>query len=360
LRWWAAFAVFGHHILNLTPLPAAAFLTLGDFGVTFFFVLSGFVLTWSAKASTTKGTFWWRRLARIYPSHIVALAVAIPVFYSFNPDPAQWWVKPVDVGVLLLSVFLLQGWSKDPTILFSGNPAAWTLSCEAFFYALHPYINRLLAPFDKRRSLAAAGVVVGVAFAYRAALVIWPHSWLGAIPYPVSRLTEFVLGMCLASCLLNGWRVRIAPLWCFGAVFGYLGWLAWSSHQHGLDPVSTFFITTSNEWMIVLCGLTIAAVARRDITGAFSMLRARVLVVLGEWSYAFYLVHATVIYAVLAVVGRQPGGWHGLAWAGGLLVLSLAAAALLHYIVERPAERFMRSWWDSGRQLRRQPASPGV
>jgi len=46
------------------------------------------------------------------------------VFYTFAtiPDPA--WVKAVDVGVMALSLLLLQGWSTIPTILFSGNPAA--------------------------------------------------------------------------------------------------------------------------------------------------------------------------------------------------------------------------------------------
>lgn len=60
---------------------------LGHYGVAFFFVLSGFVLTWSAKPTTTMPTFWWRRFARIYPASFVALLLAIPVFYSFDPDP---------------------------------------------------------------------------------------------------------------------------------------------------------------------------------------------------------------------------------------------------------------------------------
>src|SRR5690349_6614625 len=49
LRWWAAFFVFTHHMGYLAPLPIREFLKLGTSGVTFFFVLSGFVLTWSAR-----------------------------------------------------------------------------------------------------------------------------------------------------------------------------------------------------------------------------------------------------------------------------------------------------------------------
>lgn len=79
LRWWAAFGVFLHHMTNLAPLPVHAALALGNYGVMFFFVLSGFVLTWSAQAVSTS-TFYWRRFARIYPAHLVALALAVPVF----------------------------------------------------------------------------------------------------------------------------------------------------------------------------------------------------------------------------------------------------------------------------------------
>ena len=77
LRWWAAFAVFLHHMSNLAPMPIEGVLRYGAYGVTFFFVLSGFVLTWSARPGTPASTFWWRRFARIYPSHIVALVLAL-------------------------------------------------------------------------------------------------------------------------------------------------------------------------------------------------------------------------------------------------------------------------------------------
>lgn len=360
LRWWAAFAVFGHHMLNFAPLPGAAVLTLGHYGVAFFFVLSGFVLTWSARAHTTMPTFWWRRFARIYPASIVALLVAIPVFYSFDPDPAQWWVKPVVPGILLLSVVLLQGWSRDPVILFSGNPAAWTLTCEAFFYSLHPFINKVLRPMRLRGSLLAAGAVIAVMFAYRLSVMAWPGTWLAQLPFPVARLSEFVLGMCLASAMLAGWRVHIKPVHCYIVGGAFVVWIGLSAARGAADPVTRFFLSSSNEWIVILCAVTIAAVARRDLTGGFSLLRSKALVALGDWSYAFYLVHATIIYALLAIVGRQPAGWAAFAWTALLLALSLAGAAALHLFVERPLERRMRSWWDARAERRRSRSAEEV
>ncbi|MHC2999665.1 hypothetical protein OB08_11010 [Microbacterium sp. HJ5] len=91
LRWWAAFAVFAHHIQNLVPLPGpiAAVAGFGHLGVTFFFVLSGFVLTWAWRPEVDKRTFWWRRFSRIYPLTLVTLFLAIPSSTASNPTPRR-------------------------------------------------------------------------------------------------------------------------------------------------------------------------------------------------------------------------------------------------------------------------------
>jgi peptidoglycan/LPS O-acetylase OafA/YrhL len=346
LRWWAAFAVFAHHMSNLAPLPIQHALTYGNYGVTFFFVLSGFVLTWSARPQTRPSTFWWRRFARIYPSHFVALLLAIPVFYSFAPDPADWWVKPVDIGILLLSVVLLQGWSRDPVILFSGNPAAWTLTCEAFFYALHPAISRAFVALRVRGALIVTVSVFAAALTYRLGVILLPDTWLGAVPLPISRLSEFVIGIGIAHAMRHGWKVRIKPLYCYLGGAALLVAILLAPRIATPGSAAWYFLATSNEWIILLCALTIAAVAWRDVRHRFSLLRSRPLVLLGEWSYAFYLVHATIIYAVLAIVGPRAPSWSNLGWYAGTLVIAIGAAAALHYLVARPAERRLRGWWD--------------
>ncbi|MET9800727.1 acyltransferase [Streptomyces sp. NPDC006368] len=350
LRWWAAFAVFAHHMTNLAPLPVYEFLSYGTYGVTLFFVLSGFVLTWSARPGVTAPTFYWRRLARIHPSHLVALLAALPVFYSLHPEPADWWVKPFSAGILLLSVVLLQGWSLDPVVTFSGNPAAWTLTCEYFFYALHPALHRLFGRVRARGALALTVLAFAAALLHRTAAWAWPASWLADVPYPVVRLSEFVIGIGIARAMLTGWRVRVRPLWCYLGAGALVGWLVMSEGR-SFDSAAVEFVAdvvrvAKAEWIIVACAAMIAAVAWSDVVGRRSLLRGRALVRLGEWSFAFYLVHATFIYALRDVHGRQPVGWSNLLWYGALLLVSLVAAAALHHLVERPAERRLRTWWD--------------
>lgn len=345
---------------NLAPLPIAGALSYGNFGVMFFFVLSGFVLTWSASAAVSAPTFWWRRFARIYPAHLVALLVALPVFYSFAPDPADWWVKPVDVGILVLSLFLLQGWSRDPVVLFSGNPAAWTLTCEAFFYALHPAIDRVLRGLTLRRTFAVGIALITAGFVYRALTVLLPETFGVPLPFPVARLSEFVLGMCAAHAIRIGWRPRLSPVAIYVLGAAFLAWLLLSPSLLPGGLIGAGIRASANEWMIILCLLLIIAVAARDLTRRRSLLRSLPLVKLGEWSYCFYLVHATAIYVVLAQIGRREPGWGNLAWYALMLGGSIVLAAALHYWVEKPAERALRAWWDRRLVRRAEQAEPQI
>lgn len=343
---------------NFAPLSIEPLLRWGNYGVTFFFVLSGFVLSWSARPQSTRpSTFWWRRFARIYPAHAVALLMAIPVFYSFAPDPTQWWVKPVDLVVLLFSVVLLQGWFRDPAILFSGNPASWTLTCEAFFYALHPALNSALRRLGKHGALIAAAIVIGVAVLYRAGLFIFPGI-VPELPWPVLRLSEFIIGMTLAQAFRCGWAFGLRPLWCYlggAALVSALTLLPMAAPAH---PLVFAMLAFSNELIIILCALTIAAVASRDIRSDRSLLRSKPLVWLGDLSYSFYLVHATVIYFLREMLGLQNFGWSNLVWYAVCLALAIGLAALLHYLVEKPFEQHLRRWWDQRQRVIRAAVSP--
>lgn len=364
LRWWAALAVFLFHVRNLVPLPGpiSEIARYGNFGVAFFFILSGFVLTWSWRPSVGIGTFYWRRFARIYPLHIVTLALAIPVFYSFSPDPTQTWVKPFDVAVLVLCVLLLQGWSRDPAVMFAGNPAAWTLTVEMFFYATHPFIMKAVRRFTRKTALWTALVILVASAAMRVIIVANPTGWFAALPWPVLRLNEFVIGMCLAWAIRQGWRPRV-PVWVPVSLLAtyVLGMTALQElpQTHAVYAALVPFVS---ETMIALFALMICAFATADLEGRSRISRSKPLVLLGEWSYAFYLIHATLIYIALAHFGTQHGVV-GLGWIFALLIIAIVGAWALHVFVERPVESRLRAWQNgvvlrrSGRRLESRAAA---
>lgn len=347
LRWWAAFMVYLFHMRVFAPLPGpiTSVFDQGYLGVTFFFVLSGFVLTWSLRPGLPVSTFYWRRFARIWPATMAALLFAIPVFYylGFGQSTPGFELKPVDAGILLLSVAMLQGWWANPVIFFSGNPAAWTLTFEAFFYALHPWVSKCLARCSVRGSLLLAGGVLVWMFCYRAGVLISPESWLALVPGPVVRLPEFLLGMALAWALRSGWRPRLHPVVGVGVIVMVVITIVVSVSW----PSAWMFAYFNNELFTAAVGLAIVSLAVHRLLGRPSFLETPIQVKLGEWSFAFYLVHATVIYLALRIFGFQEPSWRNLLWMVGILAVDIVLAWVLHTFIERPAERRMRRWKDN-------------
>src|SRR5260370_3381114 len=116
--------------------------SIGYVGVSFFFVLSGFILvyTYAGRPMILKD-FWRARFARIYPAYAFSLLVTAPFFFfavlTMN-IPFFAWAKAHLKFVSVLVVSLLQAWV--PPAALSWNAVAWSLSVEAFFYLLFPFL----------------------------------------------------------------------------------------------------------------------------------------------------------------------------------------------------------------------------
>ncbi|EWS80775.1 acyltransferase [Brachybacterium phenoliresistens] len=334
LRWWAAFGVFAYHYRNVGDFPGLGLAGVGYTGVMFFFVLSGFVLTWSARPGVTIPQFWSRRVARIWPAHLVALLVAIPVFYAVLGPSAGSWQKEFTWLPIVLSVVLLQGFFRDTAISMGGNPAAWTLSCEALFYFLHPFVNRA---FSAMRGPALA--VVAVIVVVLGVLSAWPGNTL---PAAFVFLWQFFIGMLVALVMRRGLRISVP--WAVPIAIGAVVILGFWFLIHGpLAGTATQPVQFMVRFALpIIYGLMIAMFASIDLAGRASPMRWRPMVIGGDISYAFYLVHATVLYAFREVGGRNDSPMLALI----LLLASIGAACILHYGVERPLERVLRRWGD--------------
>lgn len=350
LRWFAALGVFAFHVRDFYPLPGMREAALfGNSGVTFFFVLSGFVLTWSFTPSDPARRFYWRRFARIWPALAVSTALAVPVFYAGLDRPFD---RTEQLGVLA-SLTLLQAWI--PEVLLSGNPAAWSLSDEAFFYAIFPFLVRPLV-----RAPGWLLAVLGLALIGVNGAVRW-WAWgqqlttreeLLVFVSPPGRVAEFALGMVVAAAIRRGWRCPV-PVWAATMLTAAGFWALWYCQTHDQPYLPGGRAEDAmNQITAPLFALLIAAVASRDLRARWMVLRSRPLVVLGKWSYAFYLVHATVLYWL--VQHRTPKlepSWANWRPAGMALIAGLAASAVLYAVVEHPAEKWLR-----GRLDRRRPA----
>lgn len=339
LRFFAAWLVLQHHFTNFAIIPGLdRFTGFGATGVTFFFVLSGFVLTWSFRASDTPRRFYWRRFARIWPLHVVTTLLALPVFYAWRDVPMDWTA----VG---LSILLLHAWVPTATTYFAGNPASWSLSCEMFFYALHPlFIRRAVRLGIVALGVAAVAVLVGlyVVADWSSVLSDRVQGWLLYIS-PLFRLGEFVLGVGLAIAVKRGLRVPIGVL----PAVALLG--AWIVFYYQVSP--DYLSAQQREYVAyldfaalpALYALIIAAAAQLDLRQVPSLLRGRMMVWLGQWSYALYLIHATIIYALIEWIGPRSTSVLNVGWLGVVTAVCVAASAALYYVVEHPVEQYLRN-----------------
>ncbi|MFF2039125.1 acyltransferase family protein [Kitasatospora sp. NPDC058170] len=338
LRFWAALLVVLYHLarkVGEVPLlgPLAWY---GRSGVTFFFVLSGFVLAWTYDgAPTTAGRFARRRFARIWPLHALTTAV------SLGADAAIGAALPL--AAALWSLPLVHPWARET--VFGGNPASWSLGAEAWFYLLFPLLLRTLAP--RRRSwLPLALLCAALGPALWAAGALLPddpavRGWL--LDYlPLTRTPQFVLGVATGLAVRHG-RLPRVPL--AGAAAAVAGWHLLLVPWHAAAPDSAWWGPYSASQLMAapLFAALLVAAAQRDGAGAGPRLLAGpVAVRLGEWSYAWYLVHEIGIRCWLGTAGRPaPGAALPVVWlllaAGSLLV-----AGGLYRWVERPCERALR------------------
>ncbi len=325
LRALAALTVFIFHVGTHTDwLPYDRYARYGFTGVGFFFILSGFVLTWAWRPHNNVRTFYVRRFARIYPTYAVmgllALLVPVTVFEVTGAGTAA-------------NLGLVQAWVPRPDVAFALNGVSWSLSCEAFFYLFAPFLIRGLAGRSHRLVLAVC--LPWVVLTASVALVLafqGPRADLTAFTNPAVRSGEFVLGMMLATLVASGWR----PRWRLGSASALLLVLGFVLSRW----VGTLPHGAADVALTPLFALLIASAATADLHGAPGWLRHRTLHYLGEVSFAFYLVHELVIVNLAAVVGTETGpGSRVLAL--GVFLLSLGLAMLLHELVEKPGQRWV-------------------
>jgi peptidoglycan/LPS O-acetylase OafA/YrhL len=352
LRFFAAFGVFLTHFngagpgtgYGRTPLiyPQTMY---GTHGVAFFFVLSGFVLTWMWRPEQSTGRFYWRRIARIVPLHLVTSVVALWVFY----EPVS--NQKFELGPYLLTIFLVQTWVPHLHPLFPGNGVSWTLSCEMFFYLCFPVIIALLA---KRRRRHLVLVVVGLV----AAALAWTvyaeqtmtysmSSW--SLRTPIFRIWEFILGIVLALMVRRGAQFRGTSL---GVAVLLGAWILvyFNVRPHLPQGLADTVVYLDQVVAPLLFAWLLAVAARRDLSGRGSLLASKPLVLLGVWSFAFYLVHGFPLRLAPIAFGPRAVSNANIFDLIGMAVVGVALSAVFYYLVEHPAERRLRNLF-SRRQL---------
>jgi peptidoglycan/LPS O-acetylase OafA/YrhL len=338
-RFLAALHVVLYHVLAWRrDVWFSALVGTGYVSVNFFFVLSGFILAYTYGGRPIgPRRFYAARVARIYPVYVLGLLLAAPFFVRDHVSThTVRTMLAQGAAVLALVQAHVPNWS------LVWNAPSWSLSAEAFFYLLFPFVTPWLIRVKRPRVWAVVMwcVLMGTAGLFwrfgppaidgsrGTAIDVFRH-------LPLLRLPEFAIGVLAA-------RERRTIAWAAGpAALATLAALAMSASMpyvllhHGLiDPLFVVLI--------------VALASGGSPLGR--VLASPPLVLLGEASYALYILHLpltniarTIVYAIAPSQIGTSG------FKAGLIALAIAVSLVAYRFVEWPLRHHLRRVLSGGR-----------
>ncbi len=347
LRCFAAINIVLFHFSN--PLwfgPLAPVINAGYLSVSYFILLSGFVLAYNYADRARDGKlervrFWKARFTRLYPIYLLSLLLSwrmVATEYGAHTH-AMFWTG------MVLTPLLLQGWI--PSLATFLNTPAWTISAESFFYLLFPWLAKIKRSERVRPILLqlagvwVLGMVPGLLYVtFNPDGIAHPDRWswgpwLQALKYtPLPHLASFTFGVLLAG--LDELVPRSGPLRLFLGLAGFAGIFAVLL----LGP-SVPYAMLHDGLLMPLFGCIVLGLAGENPMA--SLLGIRPLVFVGEASFCLYLlhfnlwnlIHDTHVLNRLHLARFDP-------WISYIALILVALAAL--HLVEKPAQRQLRKW----------------
>lgn len=337
LRGLAAWYVVVFHtrrsLTEWMPEAGLAIIGKGYLAVDLFFMLSGFVLWLNygqrlrAQGFAGAPQFWWRRIARIWPLHMLVLAGVVLfalVVWATGRDMGNY-----PFSELPMHIMLVQNWGLTSALKW--NHPAWSISTEMAAYLLFP-VAVLAARWETMRPAMLIFWIVALAFAlsllFRAA---GAHELGEEIPrLGLQRcLAQFAIGVMLAN-LWHAWRgQRGKALTCAGV--------------SALLFAALLLLPGKQETLLVplafAAGLLALALDRGPVS---RLLSSRPLEWLGDVSYATYIVHyplliALKLFFVDADLQISP------LLLGGYLLFVLVLSGVLYRWFEKPAQKWLNA-----------------
>lgn len=336
LRFFAALLVVGCHLhlRNHTTNGILALIDVnvlwnGFVGVSIFYVLSGFVISYANDRWKGWKTYLIGRVARIYPAHlIVAFALCwYPMYHYFVVGGPG-----VALARIATNLALLQAWIPNPDYYESLNVVSWSLSVEMFFYVSFLLLRRL-----KDRHiylLAAAGYALNLAAEIHMRHASFRMTYWEFYIFPVARLPEFLMGMSVYRLHKSGTLARLKlPRVDFLVIFGLMiAAIAIPRTYHG-NPIYSY----SSVPALFAMAMVTALLDER----ASPYMKHRYLVLLGESSFALYLTHLWFLTTQVRFEIDYP-------WANGvaamlfLAAVAIGASVVFHLYIERPATKAVK------------------
>ncbi len=341
LRWDA------HPSISLYPI-----IDIGYVFVSFFFLISGFILAYNYAGRTSPMSavdFWMARFSRLYPVYVLTLIISIPMLINeFHVrSRGEFWAGAILTPLLVQGCF--------PHLATFWNTVTWTLSCEVMLYLAFPWLLRLRWPSSTAKLFA---MLLGF--------------WLvGLIPHAIYTLTDPDHLGHMADRYSNGFwldTLKYTPLayvctFLAGLTLGHLHAAARMSERtrvfiglcgFGAAWLVCYHFTQHLPYILIHGGLLtpIFACVILGLSGPSWLARIfsiKPLVAVGASTYCLYLLHFNVF--VLLHTHNVPERLHVERfdpWISYVFVVVFAVC--VRKWVEHPMQKLIGEWWKGRRQ----------
>ena len=393
LRFVAAFSVLIGHgfawILANHETPGGLVFwvsQISGFGMTLFFVLSGFVIHYNyGKLVTTKGlrgvgAFLWARFARLYPLFLLMMLVYVAVssrtlaLLAGNPERFGSILQALPYFLFSVHSWVYTLIGDNPVIdaIGGGSPITWSISTEWFFYFAYPLLAWLILRARTPRLAAALALLwCALWIAVTVGLYDWSNvidawavrnygpvagmqehfqtSYVRWLLYfsPYVRVGEFLLGTLVAQLYINLERRPVSDrenlvgtVVFFTAVISvaaitYLNYSAIAC-TNIVCKMNMNFALAPTAALLIFCGARYKNIGSRALA-------LRPVLLLGGASYSIYLIHDVVLGIAVKLTGSAR---HSFAYDSVklvlLLVVVLAISLALYTYYEAPARKWLR------------------
>lgn len=296
-----------------------------NFGVTYFFILSGFVLTYSYRNRIDKFdgkvyyNFMLSRLARVYPIYFFAMCLSIYVGIHWNHEVFS-------LSRILLNTFLLQAWNPPQLINFP----SWSLSCELFFYGVFIFLLLKIKKVEKEHWLP----LILVLYILELLVIIICYQLLeanlGSKLNPIFHALQFLIGIVAAFIHMENEKKYIISQKTNISIVIMLVLLMFflkplSGYEPESVPLYVFFILLVSHKSFPLANF-------------FSKKR---FVLLGNASFSLYILQGPLVTTIHKVVNLEKYITNGDIRLLVLATMVTAICVVLYIFIEKPLQRFI-------------------
>lgn len=314
-------------------------MSFGNEAVVFFFVLSGFILTYVHAQLTTESSFLnvsntqflIARLSRILPAYLIGLALAAPFFFYGFLVSDTLNATTFFLGIALVPLFLQSCW---PPAALLWNAPAWSLSVEWFFYISFPALLNAMRGIRKWNLIASAFLLVicmGV-LRYALADISGGPAWHNFISYfPLMHLPQFVLGIALGLLFLRSQQnPSLNRLFFYFGLFGVVLLMAFKPNNVWLSNPAIISIPFG---VLIYGAAGWPCDVMRNTAG-------KAVNILGEASYSLYILHIPVLlwWQRAEVFTASLSLWAEFC---SYLLLTVGLSLSTFYLVEQPGRKWI-------------------